>query len=94
MIDVKGVVWIAELASFETVRSAIVSRIEAYLEGLTIGENVVYSIVFCAIQDCEHVTNTKDVYIKLSTEDEWIQTDIGIQDDEIPDLGTRSFQLG
>ena len=50
--------------------------------------------MFCAIQDCDFVENTKNMYIKLSTEDDWIQTDIGIQDDEIPDLGTRSIQLG
>lgn len=94
LIDVKAVIWIAPLASFETVRSAIVTRIESYLENLSIGENVVYSKIFCAIQDCAHVINTKNVYIKLSTENDWIQTDIGIQNDEIPDLGTRSLQLG
>ena len=94
LIDVKAVIWIQALASFNTVRAAIVTRIESYLENLTIGQNVVYSKMFCAIQDCDYVENTKNMYIKLSTEDDWIQTDIGIQDDEIPDLGTRSFQLG
>lgn len=94
LIDIKAVIWISALASFDTVREAIVTRIESYLENLTIGENVVYSKMFCAIQDCEHVDNVKDVYIKRSTESEWGQTDIGIQDDEIPDLGTRSIQLG
>ena len=94
LIDVKAVIWIQALASFNTVRTAIVTRIETYLENLTIGQNVVYSKMFCAIQDCDFVENTKNMYIKLSTEDDWIQTDIGIQDDEIPDLGTRSIQLG
>jgi uncharacterized phage protein gp47/JayE len=94
LIDVKAVIWISELGDFNIIRTNIVSDIETYLENLNIGDNVVYSKIFYAIQDCTQVKNVKNVYIKKSTSDEWTQNDIGIQNDEIPDLGVRSIQLG
>ncbi len=93
-IDVQATVYITSTANWNEVRTDIVTKIEEYLEGLNIGDNVIYAEFIWAIMEVPLVTNVKDVYIKRSTSTTWTQNDIGILDDEVSDLGARSFQLG
>ena len=94
LIDVKCVLYITELANFQDVRREVASNIESYLESLGVGDNVIYSRIFQVIMDHPQVYKIEDLYIKRSDQEEWVQRDLGILDDEIPDLGTRSFQRG
>ena len=94
LIDVKGVIYITTLADFQDVRREIITSIETYLENLDVGDNVVYSRIFQVIMDHEQVWKLEDLYIKRADAGNWGEIDLGIIDDEIPDLGTRSFQRG
>jgi len=94
LIDVKGVIYITTLADFQDVRRDVISSIETYLENLDVGDNVVYSRIFQVIMDHEQVWKLEDLYIKREDAGDWGEIDLGIIDDEIPDLGTRSFQRG
>jgi uncharacterized phage protein gp47/JayE len=94
LIDVKGVIYITSLADFQDVRREIISSIETYLENLDVGDNVVYSRIFQVIMDHEQVWKLEDLYIKREDVGDWGVIDLGILDDEIPDLGARSFQRG
>jgi len=94
LIDVKGVIYITVLADFQDVRREIVSSIETYLENLDVGDNVVYSRIFQVIMDHEQIWKLEDLYIKRQDAGDWGEIDLGILDDEIPDLGARSFQRG
>ena len=94
LIDVKGTIYITVLADFQNVRREVIDSIETYLESLDVGENVVYSRIYHTIMDHRQVRKLEDLYIKRSTSKEWEETDIGILNDEIPDLGARSVQLG
>ena len=44
--------------------------------------------------DHSQVSKLEDLYIKRSEDATWVQRDLGILDNEIPDLGTRTFQRG
>ncbi len=94
LIDVKGVIYITTLADFQNVRREIITSIETYLENLDVGDNVVYSRIFQVIMDHEQVWKLEDLFIKREDAGDWGEIDLGILDDEIPDLGTRSFQRG
>lgn len=94
LIDVKGVIYITVLADFQNVRREIIDSLETYLEGLEVGENVTFSRVFQIIMDHEQVTKLEDLYIKRQDAGSWDELDLNILDNEIPDLGTRSFQRG
>ena len=96
LIDVKGVIYISAIGDYASTRREVITRIETYLESLLAGDNVVYSKIFCAVMDCPLCNKTEDVYIKRSTqtEDEWVQHDLGLTENEIADLGARSFQRG
>lgn len=94
LIDVKGAIYITTLADFQNVRRDVVRNIETYLENLDVGDNVVYSKIFHTIMNHEQVTKLEDLYIKRQDAGDWGQIDLAILDDEIPDLGTRSFQRG
>jgi len=93
-IDVKGIIYIDPLADFITIRDDVIANIETYLESLETGENVIYAEIEHQIMKHPSVVNQKEVYIKRSDTSIWAQDDINILDDEIPDLGTRSFQRG
>jgi len=94
LIDVKGVFYITELAEFSDVRADVISSIETYLENLDVGDNVVYSKIFHAIMDHSQVWKLEELYIKRQDAGDWGQIDLAILDNEIPDLGARSFQRG
>jgi len=94
LIDIMATIWISKLANFTDVRNAIVIRLEDYLETLEIGDNIVYSKIISTIQETPMVTNVKECFIKRSTSESWDEIDIGITNDEIPDIGTLSIQLG
>lgn len=94
LIDVKGTIYITELADFQNVRREINEGIENYLENLDVGTNVIYSRIYQIIMDHEQVYSLRDLYIKRNDEVTWVQHDLGILDDEIPDLGAPSFQRG
>ncbi len=94
LIDVKGVIYITSLADFQDVRREIITSIETYLENLDVGENVVYSKIFQVIMDHEQTTKLEELYIKREDAGNWGVIDLGILEDEIPDLGSRSFQRG
>jgi len=93
-IDLRVVVYISELADFTNVRRELEENVEEYLEGLDVGNNVVYSRIWQTIMDHEHVEKLEDLYIKREDETIYVQRDLGITDIEIPDLGTRTIQLG
>ena len=94
LIDVKGVIYITTLADFQDVRRDIITCIETYLENLDVGDNVVYSRIFQEIMSNTQVWKLEELYIKRSDAGDWGQIDLGILEDEIPDIGTRSFQQG
>lgn len=93
-IDMRVTIYITELADFANVRREIEESVEEYLEGLNIGDNVVYSRIWQTIMDHEQVSKLESLYIKREDETEYVQRDLGITDIEVPDLGTRSIQLG
>lgn len=93
-IDIKGIIYVTELADFQNVRREITTALETYLEGLNVGDNVVYSRIFHIVMDHEQVWKLEGLYIKRADAGDWAQIDLGILDTEIPDLGTRSFQSG
>ena len=94
LIDVKAVLYISELADFQNVRREVAELIEDYLENLRVGDNVVYSRIYQTIMNHEQVDKIEELYIKRSDLGDWVQRDVGILDEEIPDLGTRTFQMG
>lgn len=93
-IDIQSTIYITQLAEFDDVRRDLVDSLESYLEGIDIGENVVYARIWEIIMAHPQVTNLKNLKIKRSSSDEWKTTDIGILNDEVPDLGSTSFQSG
>lgn len=95
LVDIKGTIYITTLADFQNVRRELIDSLETYLESLSLGENVAYARIWQTIMDHEQVINLKDLYIKSEDkEGEWKQTDIGIANDEVSDLGSTSFQRG
>ena len=94
LIDVRAVLYITDLADFQNVRREVAQSIETYLENLQVGANVVYSRIYQTIMNHEQVNKIEDLYIKRADLSEWEQLDVGILEEEIPDLGTRSFQSG
>jgi len=93
-IDIRGIIYINELADFATVREDIISNIENYLESLQTGDDVIYAEIEHQIMRHPQVINQKELYIKRSDVSTWGQADIAIFDDEIADLGTRNLQRG
>jgi len=93
-IDVKGIIYINELADFQQVRDDVVANIEGYLEGLETGEDVIYAMVEYQIMKHPQILNQKELYIKRSASGTWLQTDVPLLDNEIGDLGTRNLQRG
>ena len=93
-IDVRVVIYVSALAEFENVRRELEESIEEYLEALDVGSNVTYSRIFQVIMDHAQIVKLEDLFIKRTDSNEWVQRDVGITDSEIPDLGTRSIQLG
>jgi len=93
-IDIKGIIYINELADFVTVREDIINNIESYLESLDAGDDVIYAEIEHQIMKHPQIINQKELYIKRYDVEEWGQDDIVIADIEIADLGTRSFQRG
>ena len=94
LINVKGTIYISALADFATVRTDIESNIETYLENLEVGDNVVYAKIHQEIMKHAQVTNLKELLIKRSDVGDYDELDLAISDDEIPDLGSSSFQRG
>lgn len=94
LIDIKGTIYITELADFRDVREDIITNIETYLEALDSGDNVIYSRIEYEIMKHPQVWKQRELYIKRSDTSDWIQEDIPILEDEIADLGTRSFARG
>ncbi|MEE9439568.1 MAG: baseplate J/gp47 family protein [Saprospiraceae bacterium] len=94
LIDITAVLYISELADFQNVRREVAQNIETYLENLQVGANVVYSRVYQTIMNHEQVDKIEDLYMKRADLEEWVQIDIGILEEEIPDLGSRTFQSG
>jgi len=93
-IDIQVVIYISELADFANTRREVEENVEEYLESLDVGANVTYSRIWQIIMDHEHVLKLEDLSIKREDESTYVSRDLGILDDEIPDLGTRSIQLG
>lgn len=93
-IDVRGTVYITALADFANVRREIEENIEAYLESLGVGENIVYARIHQEIMRHEQVNNLTDLEIKRSDVGDFDELDLAIQDTEIADLGTTSFNQG
>jgi uncharacterized phage protein gp47/JayE len=93
-IDIKGIIYVTELADFATVREDVVANIEGYLESLDTGDNVIYSQIEYHVMRHPNVWRQKELYIKRSDQASWTQEDIYLGDNEIPDLGTRNLQLG
>lgn len=94
LIDVKGIIYITELADFQDVRREIITSLEIYLENLDVGDNVVYSRMFQVIMNHEQIKKLEEFYIKREDSGDFGQIDLGILENEVPDLGTRSFQRG
>lgn len=94
LIDIRATIYITSLADFQVVRNRLTTSLENYLEGLNIGDNVIYSRIYQIIMNDEDVYKIEDLYIKREDSSTWGQSDIGILDTEIPDLGTKSFQRG
>lgn len=93
-IDIKATIYTDELSDFQNVRREVSESLEEYLEGLIIGDNVVYSRIYQIIMDHDQVYKLEDLEIKRHDKSEYSTTDLGINDDEIPDLGSSSFQRG
>lgn len=94
LINVKGTIYISDLADFATVRTEIEDNIETYLENLDVGDNVLYARIHQAIMEHPQVTNLKELEIKRTDVGDYGELDLAISDDEIPDLGSSSFQRG
>lgn len=90
-IDIKGKITISELGDFNTIRAELEENIESYLEGLYIGDNVKYAQIFSLIMNHEFVENLKELQIRRGTAS-YDTTDIGIENNEVADLGVTSFQ--
>lgn len=93
-IDIIATIYTSALADFDTVRLELVDLLESYLESIDIGNNVLYARIWEIIMAHTQVTNLKNLQIKRSDSEEWGILDIGILNDEIPDLGSVSFQRG
>jgi len=93
-INIKSTIYISELADFATVRTEIESNIETYLENLDVGDNVVYARIHQEIMKHPQVINLKELKIKRADTGSYDELDLAISDDEIPDLGSSSFQRG
>lgn len=93
-INIKSTIYISELADFATVRIEIESNIETYLENLDVGDNVVYARIHQEIMKHPQVINLKELKIKRADTGSYDELDLAISDDEIPDLGSSSFQRG
>lgn len=93
-IDIRGIIYVNELADFATVREDIIINIENYLESLNAGDDIVYAEIEQQIMRHTQVINQKELYIKRSDVSGWAQDDINIADTEIGDLGSRSLQRG
>ena len=93
-IDVQGLIYVNTLASFTNVRDNVVNNIEAYLESLETGDDVIYAMIEYEIMKQPQITNQKELYIKRHDSDEWLQRDVSLFDYEIADLGTRNLQRG
>jgi hypothetical protein len=93
-IDVKGIIYIEELADFTTVRTDVISNIETYLESLETGDHVIYAEIEHQIMRHPQVINQKNTYIKRADQSTWLQEDVAILEDEIADLGSRNLQRG
>ena len=94
LIDVQGTIYITALADFQNVRREINESIEEYLESLNVGDSVTYSKIYQIVMNHAQVWKLEDLLIKREDETTWYDHDAGIEDNEIPDLGTRSFQKG
>lgn len=93
-IDIRGIIYISELADFATVREDIIYNIETYLESLETGDDVIYAEIEYQIMKHPQVVNQKELYIKRADVATYEQKDISILDDEIADLGARNIQRG
>ena len=94
LINVKATIYISTLADFTTVRTEVEDSIETYLENLDVGNNVVYAKIHHEIMKHSQVTNLKDLLIKRADTGSYDELDLSISDNEIPDLGSSSFQRG
>jgi len=94
LINVKATIYISELADFATVRTEIENNIESYLENLDVGDNVVYAKIHHEIMKHRQVINLKELEIKRADVGDYDELDLPISDNEIPDLGSSSFQCG
>jgi len=94
LINVKATIYISELADFATVRNEIENNIETYLESLDVGDNVVYAKIHQEIMKHPQVINLKELKIKRTDVGDYDELDLPISEEEIPDLGTSSFQRG
>ena len=94
LINVKATIYISTLADFSTVRTEVEDNIETYLENLDVGDNVVYAKIHNEIMKHSQVTNLKDLLIKRADTGSYDELDLSILDNEIPDLGSSSFQRG
>jgi len=93
-INIKSTIYISELADFSTVRIEIESNIETYLENLDVGDNVVYARIHQEIMKHPQIINLKELKIKRADIGSYDELDLAISDNEIPDLGSSSFQRG
>jgi len=94
LINVRGTIYISELADFSTVRTEIEDNIENYLENLDVGDNVLYAQIHNEIMKHPQITNLKELLIKRTDIGSYDILDLAISDNEIPDLGSSSFQRG
>jgi len=94
LINIRATVYISELADFATVRTEIEDNIETYLENLDVGDNVVYAKIHNEIMKHTQVINLKELLIKIADTGSYDELDLPISDDQIPDLGSSSFQRG
>ena len=93
-IDIRGIIYINELADFATVREDVITNIETYLESLKTGDDVIYAEIEHQIMKHPQVINQKELYIKRFDVADWAKEDIVLADNEIADLGTRNLQRG
>ena len=80
------------MADFQNVRREIEDNIETYLEGLDVGDNVIYAEIHQQIMKHTQVTNLKDLKIKRQDTGSFDTLDLAILDDETVDIGNTSFQ--
>jgi len=94
LIDIIGTIYITELADFQDVRREVIADLETYLESIDIGDNVIYSRIYQVIMDHAQVYKLEDLQIKRQDAGSYDTLDLAILENEIADLGTRSFQRG